>query len=81
MTSFSIMAPKTFFVYILSTLARYNASEFHFNKRTGIYFILYPITYQNIKIKLKKNFRSDETALQSYIHFFPIFPLWDNVTM
>jgi len=34
-------------------LARYNVSEFHLHIKTGIYFILHPITYQNFKTKLK----------------------------
>jgi len=32
----------------LSTLARYSASGFHLYMKTKIYFILYPITYQNM---------------------------------
>jgi len=36
-----------------ATLARYNASEFHVHIKTGIYFILHPIIYQNIKTECK----------------------------
>jgi len=48
MTSYFHNGAKNLFFEILSTLARYNASEFHLHITTGIYFILYPITYQRI---------------------------------
>jgi len=53
MTSFFHNGAKNFFE-ILSTLARYN-SGFHIYIKTGIYFILYPISYQNIKTELKSS--------------------------
>jgi len=65
MTSFFHNGAKYIFFEILLTLARYSTSGFNLYKKTGIYFILYPITYQNIEI-----FRSVETALQSNIIFF-----------
>jgi len=50
-------------IEILSILARYSTSGFHFYIKTGIFFILYPITYQNIKTELKNNFFVQEGQL------------------
>jgi len=52
------MAPKNIFLKF-SQLWRVIAPQDHLYKKTGIYFILYPITY-----------RSDGIALQSYIGFY-----------
>jgi len=49
MRSYSHTGAKNFFFEMLSTLARYNATKFYRDIKTGIYFILYFITYQNIK--------------------------------
>jgi len=34
-------------------LALYSTSGFHLYIKTGLYFILYPITYKNIKTEFK----------------------------
>jgi len=47
----------------LSTLARYNTSEFHLHIKTGIYVISYPISNQNIKAELKNNLFVHERQL------------------
>jgi len=73
MTSYFHNGAKKFLFEILSTLAHYNASEFHLHIKTGIYFILISITYQNIKTE---SFRSGETPLQSYIGFYRFFSIF-----
>jgi len=55
MTSFFHNGTKNFFE-ILSTLAHYRASGFYLYIKIGIYFILYSITYQNVKTELKNRF-------------------------
>jgi len=65
------MALKFFFE--ISTLARYNASGFHLYIKIGIYFMLYPITYQNTYQNRIKKCLFVQTALQSYIVFLQIF--------
>jgi len=60
---------------VSSKTARYSASEFHHHIKTGIYFILYIISYQNIKIELKNVFFSEKTTFQNYKDFYRFFSI------
>ena len=55
MTSYFQNGAKNSFFEILSTLARCCAPGCHFDIKTGIYFILYPIIYQNMKTELNNH--------------------------
>jgi len=56
MTLFFHNGTKHFFFEILSTSARYSTSGFLVYIKTRIYFIFYPIIYQNIKTEFNNLF-------------------------
>jgi len=69
MTSYFYNGAKRFFFEILSTLVRYNISEFHLHIKTGInlFSILLSTTISKQLKNVQKCFCSGETAFQSYI--------------